>query len=271
MVHSIFYKLATKFPQLDSRLKQAEMNVEPHSFMKKCVISSLYVSLGIIFSFWLMFSKLNKSTSILILSFPIVFSIIFFQMTRIPDAKIIRIGREIDQDILFAGKFMIIELKSGVSLYQVLNNIAENYDGIGKYFKKIVQDIDLGTETLDAINNAIVRTPSDNFRKVLWQLSNSIKTGIDISTSLDTVLLQISKNQMIEVERYGKKLNPIATFYLMLAVIIPSLGMVIGVVIASFLNFKINMLGFTIIALGLAMFQFMFYAIIKVNRPAVDM
>jgi pilus assembly protein TadC len=192
-------------------------------------------------------------------------------MIKIPDAKIIKIGKAIDKDILFAGKFMIIELKSGISLYQVLNNIAENYEGIGKHFKRIVQDIDLGTETLVAINNAILRTPSDNLRKVLWQLSNSIKTGIDVSTSLDTVLTQISKNQMIEVEKYGKKLNPIATFYLMLAVIIPSLGMVMGVVMASFLNFTINIWGFTVIAVSLSMFQLMFYGIIKVNRPSVEM
>lgn len=271
MVHSLFYKIATKFPGLDSKLKQAEMNIEIHDFIKKCFISSLYISVGVVFALWMMFSKFNKSIGVLIALSPVVFAVMFFQMLQIPDAKLIKIGKEIDKDILFAGKFMIIELKSGVSLYQVLNNIAENYDGIGKYFKKIIQDIDLGTETLDAINNAIFRTPSDNFRKVLWQLSNSIKTGIDVSTSLDTVLLQISKNQMIEVERYGKKLNPIATFYLMLAVIIPSLGMVIGVVIASFLNFKINTLGFTVIAFALMMFQFMFYGIIKVNRPAVDM
>jgi len=150
-------------------------------------------------------------------------------------------------------------------------NIAENYGGIGRYFKKIVDDIDLGTETEDAINNAILTNPSDNFRKVLWQLSNSLRTGADISHSLDSVLDQIGRKQIIEVERYGKKLNPIAMFYLMMAVIIPSLGMVMGVVFASFVNIHLPLAALLVIAILFGFFQFMFYATIKSNRPAVEM
>jgi pilus assembly protein TadC len=247
------------------------MDVQPHKFVEKVGISSIYMTAGVILSLGLMFAKSGKGVLILIPIAPILLCMLFFMMLKTPDAKIIKIAKEIDKEIIFAGKFMIIELKSGVSLYQVLNNIAQNYGGVGKYFKKIVQDIDLGTETQEAISNAIIANPSDNFRKVMWQLSNSLNTGADVSISLNTVLDQINKNQMIEVEKYGKKLNPIATFYLMLAVVLPSLGMVMGVVMASFINLKINMVGFVFIAFGFAFFQFMFYAVIKTNRPAVEM
>lgn len=271
MTHAIFYRLAKKFSDLKVRLNQAEMNYEPPVFMQRIFLSSFYMSIGIVFSLFLLLAKAQKGLWFLIPVFVFIFVGMFYYMTKIPDAKIIKISKEIDKEVVFAGKFMIIELKSGVSLYQVLTNIANNYGGIGRYFKQIVQDVDLGTEMEDAINNAILKNPSDNFRKIMWQLSNSIKTGADISVSLNTVLAQISKNQMIEVEKYGKKLNPIATFYLMLAVIIPSLGMVMGVVFASFINFPISFTGFMGIAGFFTFFQFMFYGIIKANRPAVEM
>jgi len=267
MMNSIFHQITRKFPDLDIKLKQADIYDKPHEFIKKTFIGSLYFSFGICIWFFLM---LPKFKFFILFSFPFVFLLMFFYLMKIPDAKLMKKGKNIDREIVFAGKFMIIELNSGVSLYQVMQNIAKNYGGIGEYFTKIVQDIDLGTETQEAINNAIISNPSDNFRKVMWQLSNSISTGSNISLSLNTVLDQISKNQMIEVEKYGKKLNPIATFYLMLAVIIPSLGMVMGVVFASFMNIRLSLTSFILIAFMFMLFQFMFYAIIKVNRPAVD-
>lgn len=195
----------------------------------------------------------------------------FFYLLKLPDVIILRKSKQIDKEIVFAGKFMIVELNSGIPLYQVLKNIAENYGGIGDYFKRMIHDIDLGTGVEEAINKSILLNPSENFRKVMWQVSNSIRTGADVSHSLDGVLEQIIRQQQIEVERYGKKLNPIAMFYLMMAVILPSLGMVMGVVFASFMDIQLRLPALLFIAFVLGIFQFIFYAVIKSNRPAVDM
>jgi pilus assembly protein TadC len=271
MTHHFFHILARYFPQTKLKLRQAEINSEPHEFIKQVFTSAAYLTIGVGFALFLMFAKFDKSKWILLVVLPLFFIFSFWYLTKLPDLKILKEAKEIDKEIVFAGKFLIIELNSGIPLHQVLMNIAENYGGIGRYFKKIVDDIDLGTETEDAINNAILTNPSDNFRKVLWQLSNSLRTGADISHSLDSVLDQIGRKQIIEVERYGKKLNPIAMFYLMMAVIIPSLGMVMGVVFASFVNIHLPLAALLVIAILFGFFQFMFYATIKSNRPAVEM
>jgi hypothetical protein len=44
------------------------------------------------------------------------------------------------------------------------------------------------------------------------------------------------KEQKISVQDYGKKLNPLAMFYMMIAIIIPSLGVTMIVVLATFLG-----------------------------------
>ncbi|MFW5746276.1 MAG: type II secretion system F family protein [Nanoarchaeota archaeon] len=271
MVHPFFHMIAGKIPQLSMRLRQADRDQAPAEFVRQIFMSTLYLSLGVGFALFMLFDSFGKNPVYAILAVPVFFGVSFFYFLKLPDVIIMRRNKEVEKEIIFAGKFLIVELKSGVPLYQAMKNIARNYGGIGVYFKRITDDIDLGTEVEESLNKAIVMNPSESFRKVMWQLANSIRTGSDISESLESVLEQISRRQLIEVERYGKKLNPIAMFYLMMAVIIPSLGMVMGVVLASFVNIQLPLFALLGIAGMSAFFQFMFYAMIKSSRPAVEM
>ena len=271
MTHPIFRQIADRVPGLSTKLKQAEIESTPERFIQRALLSAFYLSVGVGFALFMLFSKFDKPLYIVIIVALFFYALSFWYMLKLPDLKMLKTAKMIDKEIVFAGKFMIVEMNSGVSLYQVLKNVAENYGGIGKYFKRIVDDIDLGTESEDAIHNAIVMNPSENFKKVMWQLSNSLRTGADLSHSLGGVLEQISRRQLIQVERYGRKLNPIAMFYLMMAVILPSLGMVMGVVFASFADIRLPLFALIFIVLLFGFFQFMFYAIIKSNRPAVEM
>ena len=122
----------------------------------------------------------------------------------------------------------------------------------------------------DALTEAVEYIPSDNFRRLLWQILNSIRTGSDISKSLESVLDQIAREQIIEVDKYSKRLNPFAMFYMIIAVILPSLGVTMLVVLSSFIDFELNLTIFLVIAFLLAFVQFMFLSMIKFSRPAID-
>ena len=74
-----------------------------------------------------------------------------------------------------------------------------------------------------------------------------------------------------EVETYSKKLSPIALFYLMVAVIFPSLGMVMMIILASFIGFSITMPMFLGIIFVSIIVQGFFVTIIESSRPAVEM
>lgn len=270
MTLQIFHALSKRFPFLKLKLQQAERRISVPIFLSQISMSSLYITVGLVVGIGMIVASFDKSIIPVVAASPIIFLLFFWYMLKIPDLSIIKKAKEIDKEIVFAGKFMLIELRSGVPLYQVIQNVAENYDGIGYYFRKIIDDINLGTEVQEALNNAIVMNPSDNFRKIVWQLSNSVETGADVAQALNSVLDQITRQQMIAVERYGKKLNPIAMFYLMLAVILPSLGMVIGVILVSFANIELPLGALLSLVLLFAFFQYMFYATIKANRPAVE-
>ena len=199
-----------------------------------------------------------------------MFFIMFFYMLKVPDVKILRKGREISREIVFAGRFMIIELESGVSLYDAMVNVSKNYEVIGEYFKEIIDKVSMGTTMEDAINETIKTTPSSDLTKVLWQILNSLRTGADISSSLSNILDQIVREQIIDVKEYGRKLNPLAMFYMMVAIIVPSLGITMLIVLTTFISVKLDLAALLAIALSLGFIQYMFFSIIKSSRPAVE-
>jgi hypothetical protein len=91
---------------------------------------------------------------------------------------------------------------------------------------------------------------------------------------LSAALDEISKEQMIEIQRYGKKLNSLTMFYMLLAVIMPSLGIAMLVVIGSLLGiFTEGMAAsfFTGALVFLLLVQMMFVFVFKANRLTVNL
>jgi pilus assembly protein TadC len=191
-------------------------------------------------------------------------------MMHTPDVYIRKRQKEIEKDVLFAGRFILVKIESGVPFMNALSDAA-NAKGVGgKYFKEIVDEINLGTPIEKALENAIDLTPSDRFRRVLWQITNSLKTGIDVADTLRGILQQIANEQMIEIKEYGKKLNSMAMFYMLIGIVVPALGVTLFIILASFLSIQISFRYLLFAAFLLAFMQFMFISLFKSIRPMVD-
>jgi len=245
------------------------MYERPVDFVKKIMMMAFYMTAGICLIIFMVISK-RGPPYILIPLFPVFYVIMFFYMSKLPDAKIIKKEKEINKEIVFAGRFLIIEISSGVALYDAMRNIGEHYPNSGEYFNHILQKVEIGTALFDALNEEVEMVPSNNLKRIMWQIINSLRTGADMATSLSSVLEQISKEQMIEVKKYGRKLNPLAMFYMMIAVIIPSLGITMLVILSSFIDIELG-LGIMLILAGfLGFVQLMFLNMIKYARPAVE-
>ena|SRR3989338_3681668 len=270
MASAIFQIMARALPNLKLNLKKAGTNYSPEEFIKRMFLSAFYMTTGLVVSLALILAKFNVLKNIMILFVPIIFLLLFLYMLKLPDVTISRKEKDISREIVFAGRHFIIELESGVPLYNALLNVSKNYEVIGWYFKEIINKVDLGMSMEDSISEAVEYIPSDNLRRLLWQILNSIRTGSDVSKSLGSVLEQIAREQTIEVNKYGKKLNPLAMFYMIIAVILPSLGVTMLVVLSSFIQFKLNLTIFLILSGLLAFVQFMFLSMIKFSRPAID-
>ncbi len=271
MKSPLIARIARRFPDLEMKLLQAGLRDTPETFLKKVfVVAFMYTTLLNV-AFFLFLVKLEALVLLIFAAFPLSFLVLFFYFIKMPEMRIMRRKKEIDKELVFAGRFLLIELASGVPLYDSLKNIAKTYPSTGKLFQRIVDKVNLGTPMDVALQQAVEESPSENCRKVLWQIINSLQTGSDASLSLRSVLDQIAKEQLIEVNRYGKKLNPLAMFYMIVAVIAPSLGISMLVVMSSVMNFKFDLVILLSIAAFLGFVQFMFIAMVKNARPSVEL
>lgn len=266
--------MAKKFPDLPHQLKKANMNLSDEVFVKRTLISAGYTTAFIIFIAFLFLLNVLETLQlivVLVLMVPFVFVVLFFYFFQLPVIKIAGAGKEIEKEIVFAGRFLAVELESGVTLYDAMKNVSKNYQFIGRYFNDIIEKINLGTPIEDAITEAIDLSPSDSFTKMLWQISNSLRTGSDIAEPLKTVIDTLIKEQQIAVEEYGRKLNPLAMFYMMIAIILPSLGVTMFTILAIFIGLELNLLILLVIAGMIGFIQFMFIAMINSIRPPVEL
>lgn len=262
---SFFKVLARKMPDLKLKLVQARIHEEPEHYVKKTFSTAVFLTFGLTI---IAFTFVKKPGILLLV--PVVLVFAFFYFLRYVDVKIEKMKKRINQEIVFAGRFLIIELESGVPLYDAFINLSRNYEIIGPFFDEIVEKVNLGTTMEEALNESITSTPSPELRKLMWQVLNSMRTGADVADSLNAVIDQIVRQQQIAVKEYGRKLNPLAMFYMMLAVIVPSLGTTVLIVMATFLGFSMPLPFLLAIAALVGFLQFMFFAIIKSARPPME-
>lgn len=271
MGFDLFAYLARKNTVLASKLVQAGIPDAPVEFTKKAYVLAFGVALTFGVSAAVVFNVFGVSLWYALATFVVFMFIMRSFFLYQPDVVIKQKEQEINRELVFATRFLMIEIRSGVSLFDAMRNIVENYEAVGRQFGDILNLVNLGTSLEEAIEQVSERTPSMALRKVLWQILNSLKTGADIGASLDAAVVQITREQMIEVAEYGRKLNPIAMFYMILAVILPSIGISIGVLVSNFLDLPLDLISLLALAGFLAFMQFMFLQMIKGMRPAVDL
>jgi flagellar protein FlaJ len=257
------------FPKLKLDLERAGISKKPREFVKKTLTAAFYYTIGVLAMLFFLLAKLEISLVLLVFIAPLLYPLFFMYLLKTPSLAIAKKRRQIDSEVLFAGRYLLIEFWSGVPIFDALASVSKNYGTISTYFKEIVEMVEAGVPLEDAIDQAIELSPSPRLRKLLWQIVSALRTGSDISNSLEIILNQIEREQLIEVKGYGRKLNSLALFYMMIAVILPALGGIMLVVVSSFTGIVVTLPILLIAVAALAFVQLMFINIIKQSRPSV--
>jgi pilus assembly protein TadC len=166
----------------------------------------------------------------------VVCLVFFFTMIRsLPLLALKKKRAELESDLLYSARHLLIKLESGSSLVNSLESVSELKTSSSLYFRELMMDISLGMPVEDAINKAVEYSPSKAYTKMLEEISTSLKTGSFLQKTLRTTLDDITRNHLINIQEYGKKLNPMSMFYMILGTIIPSLGTAMLIVASSLL------------------------------------
>lgn len=266
---NIIRYLSSKNPSLKKNLARAEINKTAEQFMIETLMQSVIFTTVISILLFMFLQKMD----LLILVFPasfIFFMITFNSLMGSPGAKIKKLEKDIDREILFAGRFLLIKIHSGRPLLNALIEATTSYGVSSKYFRKIVSEIETGTSIEQAIEKEMNSTPSEKFQKILFQINNALKLGIDITGPLSMILDEISDQQKLEIMKYGKKLNSIVMFYMLAAIVVPSLGITMLVVVLGLISIPIDTPVFIAGIVFLIIIQFVFLTIFKGIRPTVN-
>ena len=257
-------------PSLKSDLAQAKMDIDVREYISIVLITALFYIVMILF----VFIFLGIVLEINLFPVNIILALAFgaFMMvsgTYYPKIVAKRRMRELEKNLVPALRHLLIEVKSGVPLFNAMAGVTKGYGECSQEFKRIIKDMNTGAKEVDALNDSVKRNPSFAFRRGLWQISNAITSGADIGDALRAIIDDLTKEQITAIRRYGQELNPWTMIYMVAAVIIPSLGVTFLVVISAFSGALIPKIIYPMIAAFLLCFQLFFMNFVKSKRPAV--
>ncbi|MBW2985455.1 type II secretion system F family protein [Candidatus Woesearchaeota archaeon] len=260
------------FPYLGITLRQARFKVGSAEYLAMCLFSDIFL-----FTFFLVFSNIIISSLDFASPFKISFFISFFllifiglQQLAYPKVMIAKRIRNLERNLLPAMQNALVQLKAGVPLFHIMAQISiGGYGEVSNEFLKVVRDVNAGKPQIHALDMIAFENPSPYFRRVIWQLSNRIKTGADLAETVKEITINLSREQIGQIEKYGAQLSPLSMFYMVIAIIMPSLGLTLLIVMASFMSLSAIGIKTMFWSLyGVTLFvQVMFLGIIKAKRP----
>jgi flagellar protein FlaJ len=275
LVGTTFYGVVEPFlkvsPGFELQLKQAGIPLNGREYLSIAMFSAFFMFLLIYFVFLLFTIRMIELIRALSMSFIVsgfFFLVTFFYIKIYPNVLIKKKVLDLERNLLYALRHMYVQITSGVPIFDAIVSLSEgNYGAVSKELKIAVKDVNTGTPVEVALERVASKNPSQYLRRTIWQISNGIKSGGDIGNVLKNIIDYISSEQRIAIRRYGAQLNPLTLAYMMVAVIMPSLGVTFLIVLSSFTKIPVTKNMFYVILIFLAIFQFMFMGIIKSKRP----
>ncbi|MDI6825576.1 MAG: type II secretion system F family protein [Candidatus Aenigmarchaeota archaeon] len=268
-------RIAKFFPDFAIRLNQAEIDIRPREYMAIAIFSSWVWTSMIFFILTVISFFITLPGDFIFITSSVSLAIGFLSFLYIllyPRLIIARKVTDLDKNLLFALRHLLIQVKSGVPLYDGLVSVSSgNYGLVSEEIGECTKKISTGTEQTTALEELALKNPSLYFRRIVWQLTNAIRCGADLGDTLEHLVESLANEQKVAIRRYGSQLNPMAMMYMMLGVILPSLGITFLVVISSFSGIVVTEYMFVGLLAALIIFQFSFVGIVKSRRPAIEL
>lgn len=197
---------------------------------------------------------------------------VFFSQTIYPRIYVTKRQRNIEKNLIPALEDILVQLTSGIPLFSVLVNIsASDYGELSIEFKRAVREINAGAPEQEVLEDLSEKNPSLFFKRALWQISNGMEAGSDMAIVVKDSIHALNEEQVIQIQNYGNRLNPLIVFYMLIAVIIPALSITFLTIISSMTGLPktMTMLLFIGLFVFVMLIQVMFLGLIKSKRPSL--
>ncbi len=137
----------------------------------------------------------------------------------------------IDEELLYAIRAMEVLLESGTGVAQVIRHMADDdYGDISSVLIEILEKTEAGQTLAEALRQAVGEARSPGFKKVLSTLMTALEDDVDITTRLDALADQEIRQRKVRVEGFVERLGGAGDRFLILAILLPILAVIIGVI-----------------------------------------
>lgn len=204
------------------------------------------VFLAIFFEFNFVFATL--------FSFILAF-FLFIVILIIPKSRARVRADDLSTELPFALRHMSTELKSGIGLYKTLQAIATaDYGVLSEEFSRTINEIEEGTDAKDALRHFALRTQCKALRSALFQMVRALKTGGNLSGTMNQIAEDVSFELGMKIRDFGEKMNFFGVLFIVFGIVMPVFVAILGAI--SNIPFGIKMFSLN------PLFILLFYAIL---------
>jgi flagellar protein FlaJ len=232
-------KIYQLMPGLKYDIENAHIDLETEQYIVGSFFSALIIGVAaaVFLIFIVYIRKIQFPASVV---FPIVglllSTIIFFFLNLYyPKISSKTVAAKIDRGLIFASRDMLIQISSGIPLYQTIQNIAEgDYDQVSVEFKKVASKTRAGKSLIEALEEMAIQNRSKYLKKMSWQLITAIRSGANLTVTLKGIIKMLVDDQLKQIKAYNAELNFIVLIYLLASAVLPTVGSTVLVIFSVF-------------------------------------
>ena len=273
---NIAFRIKNFAPTLQNDLREAGISVEYIDYISAGILTAvlLLAVLGgvagllslVALKRGLLSAKLLAILVFMIIGVPVIYLFYFLNYPKLRAGKRKRL---IDEKVTFAVREIMIKVGSGVPIFNALLDVANgDYGMISTEFAYTVQEIESGVPQDKALEHLSARVPSQALKRAIDILINAIKSGSDVHGTLVLINDMLIQKQQSDMKSYAGELTPMSMGYMMVSVVLPSLGMSVFVILGSLAKINIVALIY-LIPVILVVFQVFFMGMVSSRRPAI--
>jgi flagellar protein FlaJ len=216
--------LVDYFESLRPQLSKANLEVTLPEYLSMMIFTSLatgstlFLFFGIIFTLSVGISGLIMSLIIGILS-ALVMAVGFYIY---PDVIMKSRASRIRDTLPFATMYLSTLAGTGTSLPEIFGNLAEvdEYGEVSKEAEKIKRDVEtFGMDINEALERAAKRTPSNDFKELMWGINHVMTTGGSLQEFLQQRSDKLMDDYQRRIEEFSEQLSLLVEMYITLIIV----------------------------------------------------
>ena len=196
----------------------------------------------------------------------------FFYLIMLYPKNLVRKKAElVDRHLIYALKDFLMQISAGHSVYNACVEIANaGYGQVSIEFESAAKKIQTGTPVENAFEQMAQNNDSKYFKKVIWQIVNTIRAGASLKEALASIITDLNDSQKSKIVNFANELNLWSLIYMLFAVAIPSIGTTMMVILSAFGGANMTEATFVMFVCLCAFIQFAIIGFIKARRPVVE-